>query len=482
MKATSHLFVVCLVVLLATGSSSAEQRIFTSTAGSTIQGKLLTVKGGQVTIKKADGQVLTLNVSAFSRADQAWLQAQASPAGASGIIATKEVPYVNSLGMKFVPVPGTEVLFCTTLTRCLDFNAFEVETSKAKPLPAIAEYDFQNPKRENRLFPANALSWEKAKAFCDWLSQKEGKTYRLPTDREWSVAVGIGGLESKTALPSELDGKLKGMYPWGGQWPPPNGFGNYCDEAYKDFCDKGGHKGAPTIKGYKDGEIAISPVEAFKPNKFGLYDMGGNLWQWCEDWYDAGKSQKLLRGGSWDDSEKDRLLASTRWHNLPSFQETDTNRTSFRCVLLPSPEPAANAAATPAATGTTTGKSAASSPASQDGSLEVEIDSNSEGVPLGSLKVGQSIKLNYIEGTWSAYNDWPAESPDQAKISQHRLWVVCVTPLGKNNTVVPLNSRRQTYNHKVKEEGEYFLRIADPQLQSNSGKVKYRVLITAPKP
>lgn len=330
---TSKPALLLISLLLTTPAALAEVRTFTSSAGTTLRGELVSVVGDIVTLKKENGRPLALAMSAFSRVDQAWLQTQAGapPASANSADpakATKDAPFVNSLGMRFVPVPGTNVLFCTTLTRGTDYNRFTAETSGSKPTDGPG-----GELRDKSLFPMSTLSWTKAKAFCDWLSQKDGKSYRLPTDREWSMAVGIGSQEFKNATPAELDGKLKGVYPWGSQWPPPNGFGNYCDEAYREFCDKGGHKGAPHIKGYKDGEVAIGPVEAFKPNKLGIHDMGGNLWQWCEDWYDTGRTQKLLRGGCWDDSEKERLLSSARWPNPPDFQETKTDRSGFRVVL-----------------------------------------------------------------------------------------------------------------------------------------------------
>lgn len=143
------------------------------------------------------------------------------------------------------------------------------------------------------------MSWNNAKAFCDWLSKKEGPIYRLPTDREWSIAVGIGSKETKDAVPGDLDGKLTDTYPWGTQWPPPDGVGNYSDESFKAFCKKIKFEGPVNIiKGYRDGEVAIAPVEAMKPSGLGLHDMGGNLRQWCEDWYDAAQTRKLLRGSS----------------------------------------------------------------------------------------------------------------------------------------------------------------------------------------
>jgi sulfatase-modifying factor enzyme 1 len=331
---------VFLAILLTTMGLHAEVRTFTSSAGTVIRGELLALKGDMVTIKKEDGQTLTLKLAAFSRADQAWLQSQTSATSTAVSTdpakATKDAPFVNSLGMKFVPVPGTRVLFCTTLTRQSHYGQFTAETPGMTPPAGRSETG-----SDKISYPQATLSWTKAKAFCDWLSKRDGRAYRLPTDREWSVAVGIGGLEFKDAMPAELDGKLKGVYPWGSQWPPPDGFGNYCDEAYREFCKKNNYSlNSEVIKGYHDGEVAIGRVEAYKPNKFGLYDMGGNLWQWCEDWYDATKTQKLLRGGCWDDSKKERLLSSARWPNPPDFQETQTDRTGFRCVLeRPSAKP-----------------------------------------------------------------------------------------------------------------------------------------------
>jgi formylglycine-generating enzyme required for sulfatase activity len=56
---------------------------------------------------------------------------------------------------------------------------------------------------------------------------------------------------------------------------------------------------------------------SFKPNKFGLYDLGGNVWEWCEDWYDNAQKDRGLRGGSWFKRDRGHLLSSYRVHRTP---------------------------------------------------------------------------------------------------------------------------------------------------------------------
>jgi hypothetical protein len=213
-------------------------------------------------------------------------------------IASRERPFVNSLGMKFVPVEdhpnGKTVLFSIWETRVQDFQAFRSEIEG---------------KRDH---PVDNVSWEDAKAFCQWLSLREGKNYRLPTDHEWSLAVGIGDRESAMASPKDKDSKIEGVYPWGNQWSPPNGAGNY-DSSLR--CDR------------FDG---ASPVGSFVANRFGIYDLGGNVWEWCADWYDSDQKYRVLRGGSWVDYVSARLLSSYRGFGTPSIR---FGNYGFRCVL-----------------------------------------------------------------------------------------------------------------------------------------------------
>jgi formylglycine-generating enzyme required for sulfatase activity len=84
------------------------------------------------------------------------------------------------------------------------------------------------------------------------------------------------------------------------------------------------------IKGYNDGYPRTSPVGSFVANANGLYDMGGNVWQWCEDWYDDDATGRVLRGASWANCDRVLLLASLRSHYLPSRRH---DYVGFRCVV-----------------------------------------------------------------------------------------------------------------------------------------------------
>lgn len=229
--------------------------------------------------------------------------------------ATKEHPFENSLGMKFVPVPGTKVLFSIWDTRVEDYRAYA--ESKSGVDGGWKKPGFKQGGDE----PVVNVCWNDAKAFCAWLTKKdrqEGKIgqdqeYRLPTDEEWSMAVG----ETK--------------YPWGNDWPPPQGAGNYN----------------PSIK--VDDYANTSPVGSFGANQYGLYDMGGNVWQWCEDWYrsdmneealldvfpflkddEGGEKYRVARGSGWGDGDPVRVWSSDRNRGAPDYRD---NPYGFRCVL-----------------------------------------------------------------------------------------------------------------------------------------------------
>ena len=219
--------------------------------------------------------------------------------------ARAEGQLVNSLGMKFVAVPGTAAWFSIWDTRVQDYQAFATATGRAWEKP----YFTQGPTH-----PVVNLSWEDAKAFCVWLTGREraagtlaaNQEYRLPTDAEWSAGVGLGEEVGRT--PAERSDKIKDHYPWGTSFPPPKGAGNY-DQSLK-------------VDDFKN----TSPVGSFAANRLGLFDMGGNVWQWCEDEYFApgeggnNKGARVLRGASRGDSSEGYLRSSGRSKRLPAFR------------------------------------------------------------------------------------------------------------------------------------------------------------------
>jgi formylglycine-generating enzyme required for sulfatase activity len=230
--------------------------------------------------------------------------------------------WTNSLGQIFVPVTGTPVLFCIWDVRVQDYEAFMAAT----------HHDWTKPPfPQTKTHPAVNVSWDDAQAFCNWLTQKERKSgvlgevvrYRLPTDEEWSLATGL--TTEPAGLPSDKSQKTRGVYPWGKGWPPPKGAGNFADVSLSNKKQDSYR----IIDGYNDGYPDTSPVGAFAANQFGLYDMGGNVWQWCEDWYDTSKHDRVLRGGSCVCVPRMLLLS---WRNHYG-QSQMYSYIGFRCVI-----------------------------------------------------------------------------------------------------------------------------------------------------
>ena len=256
-------------------------------------------------------------------------------------------PYENSLGMKFVPVPGTNVLFSIWDTRVQDFAQFVRETG-SDATAEVYSITREGPKRvgaswrnpgfvQGPAHPVCAVNWQDAKAFCEWLTDKErhagrlgpNQSYRLPTDAEWSVAVGLPPESGKT--PEEKNGKIKEDFPWGEGWPPPPGSGNLAGSETRDD-----HWPADwnTIAGYQDDFPRTAPVGSFPQNQFGLYDMGGNVLQWCDDWYNDTRQRRVLRGSSFNRQDANCLLSSYRESCPPKLRMVSCG---FRCVLVPAP-------------------------------------------------------------------------------------------------------------------------------------------------
>ena len=213
--------------------------------------------------------------------------------------------FTNSLGMKFVPVPGTEVMICVHETRNADYAEYAAAQSGVNQ-------EWRNEAGSGKeQHSVVYLSYEDAEGFCRWLSAKEGKTYRLPTDAEWSVAVGLENEKGRTPGQKDKNGS-DDVFPWGRYYPPKPGDGNY------------------KLNEVEDGHDGTAPVMSFKANKLGLYDMGGNVWEWCQDWYDGPLEGRVLRGASWNDNGRTGLRSSCRIGVHP-YRSVGYG---FRCVLV----------------------------------------------------------------------------------------------------------------------------------------------------
>ena len=256
-----------------------------------------------------------------------------------------DAPWENGLGMRFLPLGGG-VQMSQWKTRVRDFAAFADAagydaTGGMSSLRGGADAALGATWREPGFaqtpdHPVVGVNWKDAYAFCDWLTQRahesgeldDDQFYRLPTDLEWSRAV---GLPAETgATPQARSNQLKGVYPWGTQFPPPPNAGNYAGTELR-APDADWPANLPTLPGgFNDGFARTSPVGSFAPNARGFYDLGGNAWEWCVDRFAPGGEARVLRGGSWGNVRADLLLSSKR---IDAFPNTRSDLYGFRVVL-----------------------------------------------------------------------------------------------------------------------------------------------------
>jgi len=186
--------------------------------------------------------------------------------------------------------------------------------------------------------PAVRVTWNDAKAFCDWLSEKTGKTYTLPTEAQWEYACRAG---TETERYWGDDDETMGRY--------ANVLDHTGREAAKKFFEKNNVRWQEWFAANTTDDYVVSaPVGSFSPNKFGLYDMIGNVWEWCSDWYGekyygesprrnptgpATGAARVLRGGSWIYAPWNARSALRTWYS-PS---TRYYNIGFRVCRPPSP-------------------------------------------------------------------------------------------------------------------------------------------------
>ena len=170
--------------------------------------------------------------------------------------------------------------------------------------------------------PVVNVTWHDAEDYREWLNVSfrdripRSMEFRLPSSAEWTAFARCG---------------TERMYPWGDEMPPT--FGNYSDVAAR--------RRLPMWRGignYNDGFAVTCPVTKSGANEWGLYGVGGNVWEWCEDWYDTKRTAKVRRGGSWDFDGETCLRADWTGFDRP---DAKYNTIGFRIVVAPRPEIAA---------------------------------------------------------------------------------------------------------------------------------------------
>ncbi|MDF1812696.1 MAG: bifunctional serine/threonine-protein kinase/formylglycine-generating enzyme family protein, partial [Verrucomicrobiales bacterium] len=230
-------------------------------------------------------------------------------------------PWENSQGMPLVPMG--DLMVASYETRIRDFAQF----LELEPNPGVFAPEFVQTPDD----PVVKVSRSDAELFCSWLTEKEQSEklirswhrYRLPTDIEWSRLTGIN--DESGVTPKERERNLSGDFPWGTEWPPGSGTGNFADES------GAGLFGKYIINEYRDGYIHTAPVGSFKPNQSNLYDLGGNVWEWVSDDYDTTSNLGVVRGGCWNSFEKGVLVSSYRNAVAPSERG---EQYGFRYILV----------------------------------------------------------------------------------------------------------------------------------------------------
>ncbi len=202
------------------------------------------------------------------------------------------------------------------------YKRFCDSTGRSMPPEPVYEGNNFNPGWRYLNHPIVNVTWLDAVAYCEWAG------VRLPTEAEWEYAARGG-----------QDGR---KYVWGNTLLPiVNGIkqANVRDEAY------GRDQSSSSIfQGYDDGYVFTSPVGSFAANGHGLYDMAGNVWEWCSDWYNSGYygtpasrrdprgpssgERRVLRGGSWLNSPRG-LRVSYRPGATPGSRDYHGG---FRCL------------------------------------------------------------------------------------------------------------------------------------------------------
>jgi formylglycine-generating enzyme required for sulfatase activity len=174
-----------------------------------------------------------------------------------------------------------------------------------------ATHDWRNPGfAQSDAHPVVCVSHAEAQAYAKWLSAKTGRRFRLPSGDEWEYAARAGTTGQR----------------WWGE-APPCAFANVADRA-RAAAHNRGIVDPQRFFDCDDGHVHTAPVASFLPNRWGLHDMLGNVWEWTSDCAPTGCAAYIDRGASWTNSP--RYLRAAARH--PDAADARTTVLGFRLV------------------------------------------------------------------------------------------------------------------------------------------------------
>lgn len=211
---------------------------------------------------------------------------------------------------------GTRFAVARTETTRADYARFVQATGRpsggctvfdfaAGKLVPHAELSWENPGfAQKETDPVACVSWDDAKAYAAWMSERTGKPYRLLSEAEWEYAARAG-----TQTPRS----------WGGGAEAACTYANVYDSKSQAMMPAGDPFASDQFT-CTDGYAHTSPVARFKPNAFGLYDMEGNLAEWVEDCVNPGYAGAPTDGSAWLTGNcASRTFRGGSWRNSPSY-------------------------------------------------------------------------------------------------------------------------------------------------------------------
>lgn len=245
------------------------------------------------------------------------------------LILIKPKPFIMGASRKEAGRRANESEHKVTMQRHFYLSSHEVTNAEYKLFRAQHSSGMSgNRSLDIDSHPVANVAWEDAARFMNWLSKKDGLPafyreengtmvvadpaglgYRLPSEAEWAFAARMAGQ------------KERARYPWVGNYPPKTKAGNFADESAR-------HLLTLVIEGYNDGFAASAPTASFPANPAGIHDLGGNVAEWCHDYYSVfnGNAEKnvvdpmgptsgahrVVRGSSWRDASITELRFSYR--------------------------------------------------------------------------------------------------------------------------------------------------------------------------